>query len=172
MSLSQFARFLNPKKYFSGDIKLCDFGESRILENSLASTHVGTMAYWPPEHFTNVLSKYDIRSDIWSLGITLMEIIMGRLPYIDGNLHENESPGETFMLHQKVLRTSFNEIINEKIAKDYSESLCKFLLMCMMKFETRAKIEDLKETEFYGRYTKCVSKEEICKIISKYKITG
>lgn len=66
---------------FSGEIKLCDFGESRFVENSVASTQAGTLAYWPPERFLPGF-RYDIRGDVWSLGITLMETILGQLPYL------------------------------------------------------------------------------------------
>lgn len=52
----------------TGEIKLCDFGESRILENSLASTLSGTIHYWPPERFCMDRSKYDVRADVWGLG--------------------------------------------------------------------------------------------------------
>jgi serine/threonine protein kinase len=75
---------------FSGEIKLCDFGESRILDNSLASTNVGTTAYWPPERFSHGLFKYDIRADVWSLGITVLEVILGKLPYVFNDQHEHE----------------------------------------------------------------------------------
>ena len=65
-----------------GEIKLCDFGASRILDDSTGSTHVGTVAYWPPERFTDSGLRYDFRAEIWSLGITILEFILGKLPYI------------------------------------------------------------------------------------------
>lgn len=37
----------------SGEIKLCDFGVSCKLENSLAQSRVGTIPYWPPEHYNS-----------------------------------------------------------------------------------------------------------------------
>lgn len=36
---------------WSGAIKIADFGVSRVLKESLASTTVGTCPYWPPERF-------------------------------------------------------------------------------------------------------------------------
>lgn len=63
---------------------MCDFGESKIQEESHATTFVGTLGYLPPERLLlkNAECSYDERSDVWSLGITLIELIMGHLPYI------------------------------------------------------------------------------------------
>ena len=35
----------------------------------------GTLLYWPPERFDG--EPYDERTDVWSLGITLVEIVYG-----------------------------------------------------------------------------------------------
>lgn len=40
---------------WDGHIKLADFGESIIVENSMATTFVGTLPYWPPEKFTKLV---------------------------------------------------------------------------------------------------------------------
>lgn len=56
-----------------GDIKLIDFGSSRELKNSsMDTTILGTPGYAPPEQFG--FSSTDVRSDIYSLGITLREL--------------------------------------------------------------------------------------------------
>lgn len=73
---------------YTGEIKLCDFGESRTLENSCVSTNAGTVRYWPPERFSGC--QYDARSDVWSLGISMVEIILGELPYSHHENNENE----------------------------------------------------------------------------------
>lgn len=62
-----------------GQIKLCDFGESIELVNSTARSLVGTMGYMAPERIDG--RPYDIRADVWSLGITLMELATGHFPY-------------------------------------------------------------------------------------------
>ncbi|KJH49802.1 kinase domain protein [Dictyocaulus viviparus] len=65
-----------------GIVKLCDFGISGQLINSLAKTHdAGCQPYLSPERLSHYGQKYDIRSDIWSLGITLYEIATGEFPY-------------------------------------------------------------------------------------------
>ncbi|PAA77924.1 hypothetical protein BOX15_Mlig020204g1, partial [Macrostomum lignano] len=63
-----------------GQVKLCDFGISGQLVNSRAHTRTaGCIAYLAPERIT-LSSAYDIRSDVWSLGVTLVELATGRHP--------------------------------------------------------------------------------------------
>ena len=63
----------------SGDIKLCDFGVSTQLAHSMTATYVGTNAYMAPERVRG--TPYTIRSEIWSLGLSLVELALGRFPY-------------------------------------------------------------------------------------------
>ncbi|MCJ1486189.1 MAP kinase kinase (MEK) [Schaereria dolodes] len=62
-----------------GLIKLCDFGVSGELVNSIADTFVGTSTYMAPERIQG--AKYSIKSDVWSVGLTLMELAIGRFPF-------------------------------------------------------------------------------------------
>lgn len=59
-----------------GAIKLCDFGISGVLIESMAkSRNAGCAAYMSPERIEPSdpsRPDYDIRADIWSLGITLV----------------------------------------------------------------------------------------------------
>ncbi|KAJ7089099.1 Pkinase-domain-containing protein [Mycena epipterygia] len=64
-----------------GDIKLCDFGVSGELINSIANTFVGTSIYMSPERIQG--ATYSVKSDIWSLGITLLELSVGQFPFSD-----------------------------------------------------------------------------------------
>lgn len=68
----------------AGVIKLCDFGISGYLLNSIACTYeAGCRPYMAPERIDpkKNQSGYDIRSDVWSFGITMFEIATGRYPY-------------------------------------------------------------------------------------------
>ncbi|KAF9049475.1 kinase-like protein [Hymenopellis radicata] len=65
----------------SGEIKLCDFGVSGELINSIANSFVGTSIYMSPERIQG--GDYSIKSDVWSLGITLIELAHGRFPFND-----------------------------------------------------------------------------------------
>lgn len=62
-----------------GDIKLCDFGVSAQLINSIANSFVGTRSYMAPERLTGS-DAYTVKSDIWSLGITFLELAIGFYP--------------------------------------------------------------------------------------------
>ncbi|KAK6905762.1 STE/STE7/MEK1 protein kinase [Kwoniella mangroviensis CBS 8886] len=77
-----------------GEIKICDFGVSGELINSIANTFVGTSTYMSPERIQG--APYTIKSDVWSLGISLIELALGRFPFTDsqGNEEEEESEGE------------------------------------------------------------------------------
>lgn len=63
----------------SGEIKLCDFGVSGELVNSVAGTFVGTSFYMAPERIQG--QPYSIKSDVWSLGLTLHEVAHNRFPF-------------------------------------------------------------------------------------------
>ncbi|KAJ3740549.1 kinase-like domain-containing protein [Lentinula detonsa] len=70
-----------------GQVKLCDFGVSGELENSVAKTFVGTSVYMSPERIQG--SDYTIKSDVWSLGITLIELAHGCFPFADTEVDES-----------------------------------------------------------------------------------
>ncbi|KAJ5667982.1 Dual specificity protein kinase FUZ7 [Penicillium maclennaniae] len=62
-----------------GDIKLCDFGVATETVNSIADTFVGTSTYMAPERIQG--GAYTVRSDVWSVGLTVMELAVGRFPF-------------------------------------------------------------------------------------------
>jgi mitogen-activated protein kinase kinase 4 len=66
-----------------GNIKLCDFGISGQLVDSIAKTRdAGCRPYMAPERIDPQRARgYDVRSDVWSLGITLIELATGKFPY-------------------------------------------------------------------------------------------
>ncbi|TFK44358.1 kinase-like domain-containing protein [Crucibulum laeve] len=68
-----------------GSIKLCDFGVSGELDKSLAKTNIGCQSYMAPERIKgesqNSLGTYTVSSDVWSLGLSMIEIGMGKYPY-------------------------------------------------------------------------------------------
>ena len=62
-----------------GMIKLCDFGVATETVNSVANTFVGTSTYMAPERIQG--GAYSVKSDVWSVGLTVMELAIGRFPF-------------------------------------------------------------------------------------------
>ncbi|MFQ6638196.1 hypothetical protein Gotur_013529 [Gossypium turneri] len=68
-------------------VKIADFGESMIMDRTsdLCNSYVGTCAYMSPERFDPNANggNYNIfLADIWSLGVTLMELYVGHFPLL------------------------------------------------------------------------------------------
>lgn len=67
-----------------GRCKLADFGvATSILQNDTKQaemTFAGSISYMAPERFRQA-SRYDAASDVWSLGITFIELLSGHFPY-------------------------------------------------------------------------------------------
>ncbi|EOD45873.1 putative map kinase kinase ste7 protein [Neofusicoccum parvum UCRNP2] len=73
-----------------GQIKICDFGVSSELEGSVAETFVGTGTYMAPERIQG--AKYTVKSDVWSVGLTLMELAIGKFPFNNSD-NDDEAGG-------------------------------------------------------------------------------
>jgi tetratricopeptide (TPR) repeat protein/predicted Ser/Thr protein kinase len=80
----------------SGQPKILDFGVARIADSDANATRhtnfgdlVGTLAYMSPEQVVADPSQLDARSDVYSLGVVLYELLAGRLPYeVSRQVHE------------------------------------------------------------------------------------
>ena len=74
-----------------GQVKICDFGVSGNLVASIAKTNIGCQSYMAPERIAGGGiaqvganpggGTYSVQSDIWSLGLSIIECAMGRYPY-------------------------------------------------------------------------------------------
>ena len=74
-----------------GQVKICDFGVSGNLVASIAKTNIGCQSYMAPERIKSGGvaqaganpggGTYSVQSDIWSLGLTIIECALGQYPY-------------------------------------------------------------------------------------------
>ena len=64
----------------SGVVKLADFGVSNVTQGTMAQakTVIGSPMWMSPEAITG--GGYTYTADIWSLGITIMELVSGGRP--------------------------------------------------------------------------------------------
>ena len=105
-------------------VKLMDFGIARSsTDGSLTSTGttLGSLNYMPPEQVRGEAA--DARSDIYSFGVSLYEMLTGRLPFRGDSqyslmtAHLNQEPQAPIELRSD-LPAELNEIILMSIAKD------------------------------------------------------
>ncbi|MBQ3215826.1 MAG: Stk1 family PASTA domain-containing Ser/Thr kinase [Oscillospiraceae bacterium] len=77
----------------NGSVKVADFGIAQIMStaNTMTQEALGSVHYISPEQAKG--SRVDSRSDVYSLGIVMYEMISGRVPYDD------ETPVAVVMKH-------------------------------------------------------------------------
>lgn len=92
-----------------GQVKICDFGVSGNLVASIAKTNIGCQSYMAPERIASggmaqsgvnpAGGTYSVQSDIWSLGLSIIECAMGQYPYPPetyNNIFSQLSVSQTF----------------------------------------------------------------------------
>ncbi|XP_030567518.1 dual specificity mitogen-activated protein kinase kinase hemipterous-like [Drosophila novamexicana] len=128
-----------------GNIKLCDFGISGRLVDSKANTRsAGCAAYMAPERIDPKKPKYDIRADVWSLGITLVELATARSPY--------EGCNTDFEVLTKVL-DSEPPCLPSGDGYNFSQQFRDFVIKCLTKnHQDRPKYPELLAQPFIKSY--------------------
>lgn len=114
-----------------GNIKLCDFGVSGEAVNSLATTFVGTQYYMAPERIMG--KPYTVTCDIWSLGLTLLEVATCKFPFlIENKMNPNEQLGPIELLS---LILEYEPKLEDQEAQEiyWSDSFKNFILYCLKK---------------------------------------
>ncbi|MEA5594530.1 serine/threonine-protein kinase [Rivularia sp. UHCC 0363] len=121
-------------------VKILDFGVARFLKEragaTLSKSFMGSLPYSAPEHMEG-RKLLDIRSDIYSLGIIMYQMLCGKHPF---ELKSN-SFGEWYQAHRFEIPLSLNEIINEA---DIPLDLEKLVMGCLAK-EIKNRPQDITE---------------------------
>lgn len=114
-----------------GAIKLCDFGVSGQLERSLAKTNIGCQSYMAPERIKgeslNNVGTYTVSSDVWSLGLSIIELAVGAYPY----------PPETYSNVFAQLTAIVHGPPPELPEGKYSADAATFVASCLVKEPTK-----------------------------------
>jgi len=133
------------------EIKLCDFGIAGNLINSMAKTNVGCKPYMAPERIEQrVGQEYGANSDIWSLGISLVEMANGRHPYSD-------TVGNAFHLLKQIMTEPPPTLEQDE---RFSPHLVDFVNQSLTKEpENRATFNDLLGHNFVGNFSDNIAQQ-------------
>lgn len=126
-----------------GEFKLCDFGVLRELTNSLAmaDTFVGTSTYMSPERIQGL--NYGVKSDVWSMGLMLIELAKGSPIWVDDGEEESpQGPEGILDLLQRIVNESppsLTKKTNPITDTRFDSKLCDFIDLCLIKDDSLRK---------------------------------
>ena len=101
--------------FSNGEAKIGDLNVSKVTRGGLGTTQTGTPYYASPEVWND--SPYDNKSDIWSLGCVLYEMITLRPPFRAENMEG---------LYKKIIKGHFS-----KIPDIFSNDLHKLIIFLL-----------------------------------------
>jgi putative nucleotidyltransferase with HDIG domain len=108
-------------------VKVLDFGIAKLIgphnadapHNTIAGTVLGTPSYMSPEQCRGE-AELDHRSDIYSLGVMLYEMLVGQVPF------RFDSPTEVLLAHVQTQPTPPIDL-NPKISKHVNDAILRAL---------------------------------------------
>jgi histidine kinase len=141
----------------TGIIKLTDFGIASRLskENPQLNNNsiIGTFAYMSPEQTGRMNRTLDYRTDFYSLGITLYEMLTNQLPFLSSDPLEivyNHIASQAILPHQinSDIPPAISQMVMKMMAKNAEDryqsagGLLADLEICLKQLETTGKIVD------------------------------
>ena len=119
----------------TGEVKIGDLGLSIILkEDEYARQFCGTIEYCPPEVYDG---KYGVKADIYSFGMSMIEMITGEKPY-------SECKGQIIAVCDKV-KNKILPICSKKIK---GERVIEFINKCLRPENERPSARELLQDPF------------------------
>ncbi|KAI0498704.1 hypothetical protein KFK09_019594 [Dendrobium nobile] len=111
----------------NGEVKITDFGVSAVLASSMGQrdTFVGTYNYMAPERISG--GSYDFKSDIWSLGLVILECATGSFPY--KQTEDEEGPLSFYELLETIVEEPPPSVPEDQ----FSPEFCSFISACIQK---------------------------------------
>jgi len=138
-----------------GKIKITDFGIAKIASSNLTTTgqFLGTPNYMSPEQVSG--APVDGRSDIFSLGVVLYELLTNRKPFLGDNLtaisykivHEDFTPPAELSTE---VPPEFNAIVARAMAKDPWNRYQRGKDLALALYQLKAHLEEQKALEDLG----------------------
>ncbi|MEG4623216.1 AAA family ATPase [Microcoleus sp. w1-18aA5] len=142
----------------TGIIKLTDFGIASRLSKETPQINninsiVGTFAYMSPEQTGRMNRTLDYRTDFYSVGITLYEMLTGQLPFMSNDPLEivySHIASQAILPHQinSEIPPAISQIVMKLMAKNAEDryqsagGLLADLEICLNQLETTGKIVD------------------------------
>jgi serine/threonine-protein kinase OSR1/STK39 len=129
-----------------GSVKISDFGMcTKLKEGKKRNSFIGSPCWMAPEVLEqDQKSGYDLKIDIWSLGITALEIAQGRPPNSDLTTMKlilktlNDEP--PILTEESCWDENFREFISHCLVKDPTKrKSAEELLKCCKNFFSKAK---------------------------------
>jgi serine/threonine protein kinase len=100
-------------------VKIMDFGLAKMLEEVRRGSTVigGTPYYMAPEQGTG--EGVDHRADVYAFGVTLFELLTGRVPFPDGDVtyHHRHTPAPDARTRAPGIPDAFAELVLQMMAK-------------------------------------------------------
>jgi len=138
-----------------GKVKITDFGIAKVASSNLTTTgqFLGTPNYMSPEQVSG--APVDGRSDIFSLGVVLYELLTNRKPFQGDNLtaisykivHEDFTPPAEL---SSEVPPEFNPIVARAMAKDPWNRYQRGKDMALALYQLKAHLEEQKALQDLG----------------------